>query len=439
MRWLLPLLLALAAISSQAAERYVRQGASGNGSGSDWANAYTALPSSLNRGDTYYFADGTYGGRTFSDNASGTTPITIKKCTAADHGTEVGYNAAYCDGKATINGTWAFTRPHYVIDGATRNEANWKDHAAYGFTVSGGFRASRLDGGHVGGDCSADNITIRNVHVGNTSTSYASSNGQFYIAGFGGGSVACENWTISRVLAQNVEIGIQCAGCKGLLVEHSYWYIGWAKESIRGQVHASDMTVRWSIFEDSCQKDPADATSGCTAEIGIWDGGDGAFDNVKIYGNVFYKTTSEHNSDAVILVGGGPNWAGSPTNNSLAYNNTIAGYQSGSARIQINGGSGNTCRNNVWYGVSSAVGTGASCNTSTSNVTLTGTPFINYAGGNFQLSAATVAGVALPSPYNTDLRGIARGGDGTWDLGAYEYGGGAPVPLPVPLGLRVLQ
>jgi hypothetical protein len=51
-------LIALPTMAS-AANHYVRAGASGNGSGADWTNAYTDLPGSLTRGDTYYVAAGT--------------------------------------------------------------------------------------------------------------------------------------------------------------------------------------------------------------------------------------------------------------------------------------------------------------------------------------------------------------------------------------------
>ena len=37
---------------------YVRAGATGLNNGSDWNNAWTSLPATLVRGDTYYIADG---------------------------------------------------------------------------------------------------------------------------------------------------------------------------------------------------------------------------------------------------------------------------------------------------------------------------------------------------------------------------------------------
>src|SRR4051794_15800116 len=78
--------------SADAASHYVRSGASGNASGSDWANACTDFTgacavTSLVRGDTYYVGTGSYPGRTFNTPASSTLVITIKGATAADHGT----------------------------------------------------------------------------------------------------------------------------------------------------------------------------------------------------------------------------------------------------------------------------------------------------------------------------------------------------------------
>ncbi|MEN6625838.1 MAG: hypothetical protein ABFD69_06375, partial [Candidatus Sumerlaeia bacterium] len=82
--WILAVMFTIAA-PAFAADYYVRAGAGGNGS--DWANAYGSLPSTLQRGSTYHIAAGSYGSHQFNDAESGTAMITIKKATAADHGT----------------------------------------------------------------------------------------------------------------------------------------------------------------------------------------------------------------------------------------------------------------------------------------------------------------------------------------------------------------
>lgn len=435
MRSLIVLLLALATISAHAADRYVRPGASGNGSGSDWTNAYPTLPATLVRGDTYWIADGSYGRRVFSDPHSGTAVISIKKATAASHGTNAGWIDSYGSGQAVFN-DMTFDTGYYVIDGAKRNESNWADSASYGIRNSGSLYSSRLNSST--GSC-ADNLTFRYIDVGGATGSGVTSapSSGLYLGGFGGGSLACQNWTLHRSHVHNTKIHVQCAGCSDLLVEYTHFGTGWGKEAIRGQVYAANMIVRNSIFKDSCQRDPGDSTSGCTAEIALWDGS--GFDNNEVYGNVFHKTTNEINTGGIVVIGGnGSSWVGPASNNSKVYNNTISGYKVGTAIVLINGGSGNACRNNLWYGIAAGIGTGCTANAVSNNSVLSGTPFINAAGGDFRLSAATATGFALTSPYDVDLMGKKRGADGTWDIGAYEYSSSGTVQLSAPLNLNVL-
>src|SRR5687768_13295730 len=84
--------------------RYIRAGAVGARDGSDWSDAYPALPATLIRGAIYYVADGTYGGYTFDDATSGTALITIRKATVDDHGTATGWQDSYGDGQAIFGG-----------------------------------------------------------------------------------------------------------------------------------------------------------------------------------------------------------------------------------------------------------------------------------------------------------------------------------------------
>lgn len=407
--------------TAEAANHYVRQGASG--SGSDWTNAYATLPASLTRGDTYYVADGSYSSYTFDDDASGTSVITIKKATASDHGTDTGWTSTYGDGQAAF-GEFQFTRPYYAIDGATRNESNWKDSAAYGIKTTG-VRSSRLDGGHSpSGECSGDNLSFRYMHVGTNTTSYSTFSGgrSFYIGGFGGGSMACQNWTISKVLIQNTE-EIQCAGGDGITVEDSYIYTVWAKEAMRGQIYCSNVVFRRNTLENACLTKPG-TTDRCTAELAAWDGT--SMDHWEVYGNTIWRYGSDiENSNGVILIGDN-GWGGNigpVTNNSVAYNNTIAGIivAASDNYVQLNGGSGNVARNNLGYNSDTTVGFGA--NTVSNNMYATSNPFVNYSSGNFRLTAPTASGYTLSSPYNTDPDGNVRGADGVWDIGAYEYGG----------------
>src|SRR5690242_5411123 len=109
------LLLSLMVVPATAANKYVRQGATGS-TCVDWANACNTLPSSLTRGDTIYVATGNYGSYTFSTAASGSTVITIKKATVADHGTATGWSDTYGTGQAVWTG-WTIRSDNWVFDG----------------------------------------------------------------------------------------------------------------------------------------------------------------------------------------------------------------------------------------------------------------------------------------------------------------------------------
>jgi hypothetical protein len=124
---------------------YVRAG--GNGDGSDWAQARPALPSSLDRGTTYFVAAGTYPGYTFDDAAVGQEVITVKKATADDHGTDNGWQASFGTGKAVF-GPLSFQAPWHVIDGGPGR----------GLVTRGEFQSPALI-------VEADRVTVRRVEV----------------------------------------------------------------------------------------------------------------------------------------------------------------------------------------------------------------------------------------------------------------------------------
>src|SRR5690348_11914306 len=103
----LALLLILVALPALGANHYIRAGATGNGSGTDWTNACSGFSGScaisgLVRGDTYYVADGSYGSQTFDTANSGSSVITIIKATVANHGTATGWSDTFGDGQAVF-------------------------------------------------------------------------------------------------------------------------------------------------------------------------------------------------------------------------------------------------------------------------------------------------------------------------------------------------
>ena len=104
------------AVTAPANTYYVRAGANGNNSGSDWSNAFTQLPDTLLRGATYLISDGTYPNYNFNDQTAGSDEINIRKATVSAHGTNTGWIDTYGDGQAVF-GLLNFTTDYYVFDG----------------------------------------------------------------------------------------------------------------------------------------------------------------------------------------------------------------------------------------------------------------------------------------------------------------------------------
>ena len=120
-----------AAISASAANHYVRSDATGAADGSNWTDAWTNLPATLVRGDTYFIAGGTYAGAiTLNTPDSGGTWIYIRKATPSDHGTPTGWQDSYGTSNALFTGPWALNTDYWDMDGRTGSE-----RAGYGFEV----------------------------------------------------------------------------------------------------------------------------------------------------------------------------------------------------------------------------------------------------------------------------------------------------------------
>lgn len=396
----------------------------GAGTGADFNNLL-ALPNTTGfvRGNTYIVVDGSYGGKTLSTAASGSTRITIKKASAADSAV-AGYSSALHDGEATF-GSIIVTTPYWTMDGVTRTESNITGATPAGY----GFRATSISSNSSQSE-SANNSEFSYIDIGaawNASPSSGTINGY--------GSVIYmvynqTNVTFTRCAIHNGKGALVYAhGSNGLVFDHCDFSHGWGKEAIAGpNVGISNMVVRYCRFFESSQTDPNDGTSGITAEIGAFGGSDPTGN--LIYGNVFLNTKSGGRNSCIFFGGGG--WSDS-AQNCKVFNNTFVDVDESSvySMILLSGGSGNEARNNLFYSCGS---TGVSANSTSNNVVASVDPFVDYAGRDFRLTSsnqARNAGTALGSTYNTDPLGVTRGADGTWDVGAYEYdAGGSPPSAP---------
>jgi hypothetical protein len=202
-----------------------------------------------------------------------------------------------------------------------------------------------------------------------------------------------------------------------------------------------NVTIRHSIFEDISN----------TAIIALVNGS-GDAENWQIYGNVFWRTPGDGSgvSSCIQVKYSSPTFVSAV--NWKVYNNVIVNLKGLGAGLAIGGGSGNVAKNNIWYNnnvntvqlyntshdynwFEDNYRTGGSCvpfcdldpdlaDSETNGIHGTADPFVDWQNGDFYLISPTSArdnGTDLGPSYNQDAYGNTRGGDGNWDIGAYEH------------------
>jgi hypothetical protein len=423
-----------------AANHYVRAGATGLNNGSDWENAYKALPSNLTRGDTYYIAAGNYPGRTFGTPADGTTPITIKKATVADHGTNAGWSDADGFGQARFSGGFIFTSSHWIVDGQTGGGAAnlWSGNFGFKITETGDTRAVIK----IGQGGTSNNITIRHVDLqgkGSVSNSGGS------ISNDGLAIYGSSNITVSYFRMAGIGRCPFFVSPRNLLVEHGWVQSFYGSASVHSEVASiwgfsgpvGDVTFRNNLFTD------IQSTGGL-----MWDNASNNSARMLVYGNVFYKPAGARWSKANGLIGGWTGGNGEEYHNVSVYNNTFINVDQASLSTLPRVSSGNMAYNNVFYNSASPnfakysrhdynhfINSGGSHSESSGTSATGGDPFVDYVGLDFRLKAATTAGIALSAPSNVDPFGKTRGADGVTDRGAYEFNSNT---VPPPTNVKVM-
>lgn len=448
---------------AQAASHYIRQGATGNGSGSDWTNACTGFTgscadSSLVRGDTYYVADGSYGSQDFYRATSGTLVITIKKATIADHGTATGWSDTYGDGQATIGSSLAFFSSHWVFDGVSGTDYQ----AGHGFRVdnSANSNTNLITFGMPGG-AGVSNVTVSHIDLIGRGYNQAIVNDR----GFFSNSSNSSNFTISHNFVSGVFVPFGTRQINTMLVEYNYIEGNHSTPEAHGEPW-SDTGTDNVIFRYNRIKNPEG-----TAVFFIGNGSAGdptnynTSSNWQVYGNTFYYQNyvagSGHNPGVSAILWCPSSLYGGDTycHNWMIYNNTFYNfsYGSSSGRILARAGTGINLpivQGNIWDSSSDGAyhdGIKASYNyyrntahTAESNEQIgSGSPFVNAANADFHLSGPTLGtGTISPQPgftvNATDMDGLVRGADGTWDRGAFEYSTQQPsIRLNPPTNLRI--
>jgi hypothetical protein len=230
--------------------------------------------------------------------------------------------------------------------------------------------------------------------------------------------------TFSHMKIFNWESGVYNVGINSTTFEYIDMYDimaqNWSSYHPNGiYISGSDNgIVRYSSFH----KGPGGNATG----EGIFFEQSGGASNWQIYGNVFYDINMS-GTKAIEITSTVPNLK--------IWNNTFDNVGS-LLYVQASAGSGSEFKNNLFYNSGSSWSFGASSN----NVTASSeSVFVNRATRDYRIVSSTGsgyprnAGTALTSDgfVNRDPDGNSRGSDGSWDVGAYEYGsGGNSTPVP---------
>jgi len=433
----------------------------------------------LERGATYYIADGNYSPYFFDDAEDGERYIYIKKAIESDHGTYTGWQSSYGNGQAVfiINSDdsadkLVFYTSYYVFDGQTGGGPGSWD-SGHGFRVIPAEDANlcpadaKFELIRLGNGWSPTNIPnyIEFRHIEITSPyrdKYDDEHAIFENINMWPGTFPDTNdnkgpqyVTISHCYIHDLKTQIWTVYAGFWTVEYNYFArndVFSAEQYNQGSAWidfgSDDITIRFNIFEDIDGTANLDIKKNYAHNNYRWE----------IYGNVFWNTPDANIGGTGNGVIGDTGDQGGPsaTSDMKVYNNafininanvTLGGWHAG-IYFGASLSTGNVAYNNLWYNCRSRDLGGndwyegfdehdyswyygnteheapydATLVASEANAQLgAGNPFADWQNMSFSLTSATDAGLTLPAPYNKDMFGVTRGADGNWDRGAIEF------------------
>lgn len=447
-----------------AANHYVRKGAMGDGSGSDWNNAWDDFPVNLIRGDTYYIADGIYpAGYKFDDAESDSTYIYIKKAIASDHGTDTGWNATYGDGQVIFMDKLEFLSGYWEIDGQVGQKRGVNE--PYGIVVRDSGRAIEANKDKV--ISSADHIRLYHIEIdglcnAQSCQDVAKNFDTIYVT-----DTTAHNWHLQYLYVHDAgRTLLRAFDQDDWTIELSYFFTP-NSINVNGNLTHSEI---WSVFVAPAGRTAANwivrynyfsdpiSTGGLMHVGNRW----------KIYSNVFTRThyTNRPSNHGIIGSWTGYNWHIGP----YTYNNTFVDltFDDQGSVSPINSG-GSITKNNLFVnssvmaigGITSHNAYSGSYGTNGDNPTESDSEIIGCVGEDCQnpnnifisygseyyedtddygLKQPTAAADnTIGTEYNQDCitnfdlnNCITRGADGNWDRGAFEYSGALDIVSPDP-------
>jgi hypothetical protein len=431
-RYLLGLLTVLSAFQGAAKNLYVRSSATGSNNGSDWNNAWTDTTrinwATVAPGDMIWIAGGTYGALSIQGSGNSTSRVYIQRVrtTNSAPASAAGWNSSF-DSTVIV----------------TRLSCN---SVGYGNYVT-------VDGQVPYGGIIVTNTSLAEVYAVDLNASGANYMELFNLD-IGGVSTLSANFTgEGRCISANFN-----GTAHGLHIAHCKLH-GAPTLVLSGGQH--DMIFEYNKLYDNVVGNPA------LWHPNVWNTIGNDVNVIFRYNEIWnwmvegiMMSTGNADSDWYIY---GNLWHGNPaftvsriveaqytTHGPVyMYNNTFVGV----AEI-VSGGNGawgwdSRCAssNNIYFQCGGGAGAGHgfgkghddydlsdAANSEPHGITgATSAMFVNFAGGNYHIVtniAPTLPrnkGAALGAQYSVDMEGNPRGGDGAWDIGAFEYNTGSPV------------
>jgi hypothetical protein len=435
---------------ANAANHFILPSGSGSHSGADWSDACVGFsgacnPSSMVRGDTYYVGSGSYSAITFTTPESGSSLITIKGATTADHGTTVGWSSSYGvdAGPAQLRYPLSVYKGYVVFDGNTGTGTNG---SSYGFTIT---------------IPTCSNVSDVNIGQGGT-TIYSVRLSHFYFPGCVADTqtqaislqttTTANSFTYSYNYFNDWQVAIFDYNGTNLTIDHNIITNGQSYSDHHGNLlDFVNSETNVTVSNNQVINCAGTVCMGANDTGSICTGGvSGA-----IYGNVFSTASS---------IGNGIVGATSRCyfTNTLVYNNTFTGTSSELPWFQgcvagtspCGDATANIVEDNIVWNAACAISSGSGIATHDYNSYLSCidtppteahgqvaklNPFVNASAENYQLATnavsscstttATCTGLSLPTSYSVDPNGDDRSISGMWDRGAFAY---EPTNTPQP-------
>lgn len=402
----------------------------GAGDGSTWTDALSGLPETPERGGRYLLAAGDYYDGPWPERffqlefevpEDGGRFVGIVKATADDHGSDVGWEAAFGEGRARL-GPLAVVTGRLVVDGRVGRGG---DDDAYGISIEARECAGEPPGFPLTfpWNCEATDVSFRHVDVrgcGHRPDPTHGSEDAIYSYAAG----------VTRFALRDAYVHDSFRGL--LFLQNSRDVLVEATTFARAGLHHEAFTVALREVRDVVFRRNVLIDS-----YGVFVGLQGV-DNVRFYGNVLRRTRAdwpvwaaihltEHGSGVLIanntfygLEGLNAGVRESPeglVSDLQVVNNLWAATRAG--QIMLHG----RHEYNAFWDNRRDDGTTSldeRLEEATGQV-LPDDPFLDAASGDLRLAGPTAAGRTLAPPADWDLASVRRGADGTWDRGAYEF------------------